>query len=133
MSKFKAKIIDIEAVDVLHIVSFDFNGVRLQMLSLDLKDDIIIGTEVLLSVKASNVALAKNSSAMLSFSNQLKATITSCEHGKLLTQVDLVIGDVSFESIVTKEKAIEMDLKIDDEVTILIQASELSILERLDD
>ena len=115
------------------MVSFDFKGQILKMMSLDLQPDFTVGTHVLLTVKASNISIAKNFTGLLSFSNQLKASVVSCTHGELLSQINVSVEETLFECLVTKNEAIQMDLKSSDEVVLLIKASELSILERVDD
>ena len=133
MSQIKASIIQIDSVENLNIVTFYFNGVVLKMMSLDLSDDIQVGKKVTLAVKPSHIAIAKEFSGMVSYSNQLKATIESCNNGKLLSSIKLLTGDVILESIITSESVLKMDLKVGDEVTAMIKASELSIVEVLDD
>ncbi len=124
----EAKVIQIENCDSLHIVKFDFLGQTLSMMSLELDRAIEVGTRVLLQVKPSHVAIGKNISGELSYSNQLKAEILFVENGTLLSSLRLQIGENSIlESIITHNSSQKMDLKIGDEVTALIKASELSI------
>ena len=101
------------------------------MMSLDLSDDIKIGTKVKLITKPTYIAIAKEFSGILSYSNQLKAKIKELENGKLLSSVKLQIEEFVLESIITFESSQIMDLKVGDEVTAFIKASELSILKVL--
>ena len=133
MSKIKAIITRIDSVESLNIVTFDFYGTILKMMSLDLSEEIEVGRKVTLAVKPSHIAIAKEFSGMVSYSNQLKATIHSCDNGKLLSSIKLRIEDVMLESIITLESVLKMDLKAGDEVTAMIKASELSIVDVLDD
>jgi len=133
MSKIKAIITRIESVESLNIVTFDFYGTMLKMMSLDLSEEIEVGRKVTLAVKPSHIAIAKEFSGMVSYSNQLKATIHSCDNGKLLSSIKLRIEDVMLESIITLESVLKMDLKAGDEITAMIKASELSIVDVLDD
>ncbi len=131
MSQIKAVITHIDSVDNLNIVKFDFYGQPLKMMSLDLSDDISVGREVILGVKPTHIAIGKDFSGLLSYSNQIKSKIISCEHGKLLSSIKLSAQDIILESIMTLESALGMELKVGDDVTIMIKASELSILEVL--
>lgn len=131
MSQIKAIITHIETVDNLNIVKFDFNGQPLKMMSLGLSDDIAVGKEVVLGIKPTHIAIGKEFSGFLSYSNHIKSKIISCEHGKLLSSIKLSAQDIVLESIITLESALSMDLKVEDEVTMMIKASELSILEVL--
>ena len=133
MSQLVAIIKKINSVDNLNIVEFDFNGLTLKMMSLDLNDDVKIGKKVELSVKPSNISIAKNLIGEISLSNQIVATIQSLENGQLLTSVILKINDTLLESIITVDSSKRMNLQIGEVVTILIKASNLSIGEVLND
>ena len=133
MSQLVATIKKINSVDNLNIVEFDFNGLTLKMMSLDLNDDVKIGKKVELSVKPTNISIAKNLIGEISLSNQIVATIQSLENGQLLTSVILKINDTLLESIITVDSSKRMNLKIGEVVTILIKASNLSIGEVLND
>ena len=133
MSQLVATIKKINSVDNLNIVEFDFNGLTLKMMSLDLNDDVKIGKKVELSVKPSNISIAKNLIGEISLSNQFVATIQSLENGQLLTSVILKINDTLLESIITVDSSKRMNLQIGEVVTILIKASNLSIGEVLND
>ena len=133
MSKIEATITEIKNTENLNIVKFDFDGIALKMMSLDLSDNSKIGSRVVLSVKPTHIALAKEFSGVLSYSNQIKAKIIECENGQLLSAIKLELNDTVLESIITLDSSLRMALKVDDEVTMLIKASELSISEVLDD
>lgn len=133
MSQFVATITKINNVDNLNIVEFDFFGLTLRMMSLDLNDDVQIGKKARLVVKPSNISIGKNLSGELSLSNKIVATIESLENGQLLSSVGLRKNNTTFESIITVDSSKRMNLQIGDEVTILIKASNLSIWEILND
>ena len=103
------------------------------MMSLDLGSNIQIGKKVRLSVKPSNISIAKNFTGEISLSNQLVAIIQNIENGKLLSSISLKISDFLLESIITVDSSKRMNLQIGDEVKILIKASNLSIEEVLND
>ncbi len=129
----KAKIKSIENVDSLNIVKFDFYDTTLTMMSLDLNDEIKVGKTVKLAVKPTQIAIAKNFNGELSYSNQLKSTIISMENGQLLSSIKLKYFDTTIESIITASSSKRMALHVEDEVTVLIKANELSISEVCDD
>ena len=126
-----ATIIEIENIDTLNIVKFNFHGNTLKMMSLELSDTIKVGKEVKLSIKPTHVAISKNFSGVVSFANQIKAKILSLENGKLLSSIFLSVENTILESIILADSSLKMDLKVDDEVTILIQASEISVSKTL--
>ena len=133
MSQIIARVREIDSVDNLNIVKFDFYTEQFTMMSLELSDDIKIGKRVRLGIKSAHIVIAKSFSGIISYSNQIKAKIVSCENGKLLSSIKLSVQGVILESIITLESSKKMELKVGDEVTIMIKASELSIVEVLDD
>jgi len=133
MNKIEAIISQIDNIDNLNIVQFDFLGTSLKMMSLDLSENIKVGQKVILIVKSTNVLMAKNFEGMLSFSNQFKAKVEEVDNGKLLSSISLKVKEKNLESIITQSSSCKMDLKKDDEVTVLIKASDLSIYEVIND
>ena len=133
MSKLIATIKKINNIDNLNIVDFDFFGNNLKMMSLDLNPNVQIGKKVKLSVKPTNISIAKNLSGDISLSNKLVAIIQNVENGKLLCSLSLKIYDVLLESIITVDSSKRMNLQIGDEVSIFIKASDLSIEEIIND
>jgi molybdopterin-binding protein len=133
MSPFIATIKKINNIDSLNIVEFDFEEIPLKMMSLDLNKDVQIGKKVRLAVKPTNISIAKNLFGEISLSNQLVAIIKSIENGQLLSSIILEANDTIFESIITADSSKRMNLQKNEQVSILIKASDLSILEVLND
>jgi len=133
MSSLIAKVLEIQSSENINIVKFEIESEILSMVSLDINSDIYIGRTVKLLVNSTHVAVAKNLSGELSYENQIRAKIETIREGNLLTYITLAFGKSQLESIITKESSLAMKLSVDDSVTILINASELSICEILDD
>lgn len=133
MSKLEAVIKKIQSVDSLNIVTFDFFGTDLTMMSLELNENILIGKRVTLGIKPTAVVLAKEFHGKISTSNHIEATISSIEQGKLLCSVGLKTDNSYFESIITAQSAKKLHLHVGDCVTALIKASEISISEVIND
>ncbi|WP_375725128.1 TOBE domain-containing protein [Arcobacter sp. KX21116] len=129
MNKIEAIVSQIDSIDNLNIVQFDFSGIKLKMMSLDLNERIKIGQKVILVAKATNIILARDFEGMISFSNQINGKIESIEEGKLLCSVTIKAKNSYFQSIITQASAKKMNLKKDDEINIFIKASDLSIEE----
>ncbi|PID47040.1 MAG: transporter [Proteobacteria bacterium] len=129
MNKIPACILSIQNHDILNIVSFDFCGFKMSMMSLELKD-IRPKDKVLLFVKPTSVAIGKNFMGDISYSNQLKGKIKSLKNGELLTSLEVLVGEFVLCSIITKNSSLRMNLKKGDEVVCFIKASDLSILEK---
>ena len=128
-----ARVKDIKTIDSLNIVEFDFNNITLKMMSLELHKEVKLESKVKLLVKPSNVIISKNYIEDISLSNQTLAKIVAIENGELLSSISLKIGDTTFESIITKESSKRLHLQEGNIVTILIKASDLSILRVLHD
>ncbi len=133
MSQLVATIKKINSIDNLNIVEFDFHGLTLKMMSLDLNADVQVGKKVKLSIKPTNISIAKNLIGEISLSNQIVATIENLENGQLLSSISLKVHNTILESIITVDSSKRMNLQIGEKVTILIKASNLSIAEVLND
>lgn len=133
MNNLKAIVTGIEHEGNVHIVQFDFHGESLSMMGLDLPIGLHVGSTVLLGAKPSHIAIAKNLQGDLSYSNQLSATIASMEEGRLLVSFVLHVKDARLQSFITKRSCERMKLACGDAVSLLIKASELFILEVIDE
>ena len=131
MNYIKATISEIKTVDNLNIVNFKAGEQGLQMMSLELDKGLQEGTKVILSAKSTNISLLKGSGKGLSISNQLFCKITFLKMGELLCKVELDFEGTKLESVLSKEAALMMELRVNDEVLALIQSNELSIMEVL--
>ena len=132
MSTFIATVKKIQSVENLNLVTFDFNGIELQMMSLGLHEDVQIGKKASLAIKSTAVAIAKEFSGELSYANKIHASIVKVENGILLSSIELQANGSKFESLITTQSSLKMDLKEGDIVIALLKASELSIAEMLE-
>ena len=103
------------------------------MVSLNLNKEITLNKKVELSIKPTNILIAKNLQGEISISNQLKAKIVKVENGELLSSILLKVEDTILESIITVDSSKNMNLVEDEEVLILIKASDLFIQEVIDE
>jgi molybdopterin-binding protein len=133
MSHLNAIVKDIQKSKNIHIVTFDLDGQNMTMMTLELNQNIKRNTEVELFCKPTHIAIAKEFSGEVSYSNQLPCTIKNIEDGELLTWIELEYKNRTVESIITVASSKRMRLKKGDSVTALIKASELSIEAVIDD
>jgi molybdate transport system regulatory protein len=129
MNKILAKVTAIESLDNLSVVSFESYQHEMRLMALGLNFPLSLGSEVLLGVKSSNISLAKDFQGDISISNQLQCTITAIEIGALLCSVALRFANATLHSVITKASATKMQLQVNDTIIALIKASDLSILE----
>ncbi|OCL84256.1 DNA-binding transcriptional regulator ModE [Arcobacter porcinus] len=128
-----ARVKSIQTSDSLNIIEFDFYNNIFKMMSLNLIENLQVGSRVELLVKPTNISISKNHIEDISLSNQALAKIISINSGKLLSNIILEINDTKLESIITKSSQERLNLKENDEVNILIKASDLSIYRVLND
>ncbi len=129
MNKLPACVTRIEQEQNLHIVHFEGENYSLKMMGLELPSGLVEGSHVILGVKPSHVALAKNLSGELSYSNQIQAVVQNIEEGKLLCNVFTQFGALTMQSFITQSSYRRMQLFVGDSVTLLMKASELFVLE----
>ena len=133
MSKLLANVKQIKTVDTLNVVTFDFFGNNLTMVSLELSSKVQVGVKVVLGVKPTSITIAKDFTGKISFSNKLQGKIVSIDTGGVLCSVKIKIANSILESIITKQTFKDMDLSLEDEVSVFIKASDLSIVEVYND
>lgn len=127
MNQIPATVTSLERFDHISVAGFEANGVGFLMMALDLEADLEIGSRVVLGVKSTNVALAKEFSGSLSTSNQIPVRIVEIFQGELLCSVTLAFDSYRMESIITRKSVERMQLKEGETVTALVKASELFI------
>ena len=129
MNKIAATITDIQRADAINIVHFDAGGETMCMMALELDERLSIGTKVKVGSKATNIALAQKRVETISISNQLEVTITSINMGVLLCSVSFDFAGQLWESVITRDSALRIQLAVDQKIVALIKSSELSIVE----
>ena len=127
MSKIIAKVVGIQSVESLNLVSFECRDTILTMVSLELENEISIGREVLLDAKPTSIAVGKNIQGELSYSNQLNVKIASLSAGELLCLLKLQFHDFVLESVITTATQKRINLQANDEVIALINSTDLFI------
>jgi molybdopterin-binding protein len=127
MNQFTATVKTIDHVENLHLVSFELGNQTIKMLSLELNRILEPESTIQLRVKSTNIALAKNFTGAISYANQLQAKVISVNNGILLSSIGVTVEGFRLESLVTLESSLEMNLCVDDEVTVLIKGSEVFV------
>ena len=127
MNKLSVKVEKIDKNDKLHIVTCKLGCQRIKVVSLELRDTIKIGSTVELSVKSTNISLAKKFTGELSIVNQLTAKVTAIDKGDLLSSIQVELEGFSLECLLTVETTLSMGLSVGDDVTVLIKGSEVFV------
>jgi len=131
MNTIKATIRHLQSSEGISIVHFDVLGEAMRMMALDLDKGLAKGKEVVIGVKATNIALALEKNSGLSISNQLEVTISKIDLGDLLCCVTFTFHNETWESVITRDSALRLDFKVGARVVALVKSSELSIVEVL--
>jgi molybdopterin-binding protein len=128
MNKIEAEVKEIQNSDAVHVVVFRAKNEELTMMALELPKGVKEGSKVTLGIKPSFVLIAKSKTKDISLTNQIPALITSLDIGKLLVTVVLKSEVGVFESLITKRSCDMMDLKVKQDVVVMMKASEISIV-----
>ena len=131
MNRLPARVTGVQNVDTLYIVTFEWCGGTLKMVSLDLDHQLQDGDHVVLGVNFTSVAIAKSLSGEVSYVNQISAWVNEIEKGELLSIVKLVCGESVVESLLVSESLDRLQLDPGDEVTMIIKANDIFLLEVL--
>lgn len=129
MNTLQASVKQIDHLDSLYIVTFEWHGADIKMVSLDLDQKLEKYDEVILGVNFTSVAVAKMIEGELSYTNQLDAKVGSVEKGELLSVVELTYGDDKLESLLLTESIDRLELKAGDEVKMIIKANDIFLQE----
>ncbi len=132
MNKIKARVEEIKIVDEFTFITFKSKDIELKMISLDITSTIEVAKMALISIKATQIGIAKDFIGKISCDNQIRASIESIKIGSLFSSINLLIGDLILESIITTQAILEMNLKVGDSVVTLIKAFDISLVEVLD-
>jgi len=127
MNQLKATITQIESIDNLNLLTLSCRTQTIKILTLELNPNLKVGSSVKLSIKSTDIAIAKNSNGMLSYTNQLKAKITQLNNGKLLSSIRLDIEGFGLESVIMLDSSLKMGLRVGDEIVVLLNSNNISI------
>lgn len=129
INEIYAKVVRIITKDNLSFIKFESFEKEFSMLSLSVSLDI--NDEVIISFKPSSVAIAKGNLGLLSYSNQIKTNISNLEIGEILTSIKANFYDFKLESLISTNSAKRLNLELNDEITMLIKATDVFVKEKL--
>jgi len=131
MNIVNATISSIVSEEKVTLVGFSVGQEQLEMVSLGISEQLVLGSRVRLGIKATNIALSQQKLHDVSITNQVETIITALEMGSLLCLVHFSFEGVAWESVITQKSAVEMQLRVGEKVFVLIKSSDLSIVEAL--
>lgn len=77
--------------------------------------------------KETEVIIAKDLNPNISIQNRVLCSIQSIKKGVILSQIDLLSGEISIKSIITSNACNQLELKEKDTVLALIKTNEVSL------
>lgn len=86
---------------------------------------LLVGADVTLLFKETEVSLAKNLSGLISLRNRFPVTVRSIERGAILSAVGLDCRGKSLTSIITTRAVDRLQLAVGDAVEALVKANEV--------
>ena len=91
--------------------------------SLDLK----VGKQAIFLFKASSVIGSKNNHIKLSATNQIKGVVSEIKDGAVNAEVIIDANGSKISAVITKESVNGMALKVGDDVTAIIKATQIIV------
>ena len=91
--------------------------------SLDLK----VGKKAIFLFKASSVIVSKDDSIKLSATNQIKGVVSEIKDGAVNAEVIIDANGSKISAVITKESVNGMSLKVGDDVTAIIKATQIIV------
>jgi len=132
MNTLHAVITKIDHKESLYFLETDASGIPLSILLFDLEPCFRVGSKVNVLFKETEVSLAKKLTGEVSLSNRFTAIISGIKQGCMLADIALQSKAGELSSIITMKALDKLELKTNDEVSVLIKASQLSLDARHD-
>ena len=127
MNRFQAKLIEIKKSNHIQILQFQLQEQSLTLITLDTIENLKCSYQYSLAIKPINIAITREGKRLQSTMNQLYGTVMAIECNELLCNITLQIDNIQLESIVLKESLKDMDLKVKDNIMILINISDITL------
>lgn len=132
MNQLRGRIVGIESNDHVSLVDVEISGDTFSAMLLETPESasyLLIGNEVQVLFKETEVSLAKNLSGLISLRNRVHGSVRSVRRGAILSEVVLDYRGQTLTSIITTRSIRRLDIKQGDEVEALIKANEVSLME----
>lgn len=127
MNKLSAIITGVQRSDSLCCIELDASGIPLSILLFELDPSFSQGQRVQVLFKETEVALGKHLSGEISLSNRFRALVKAVRQGDILSDITLDSSAGEFHSIITTRAVERLGLQENDEVAVMVKASQLSL------
>ena len=90
-------------------------------------NSLIAGKQAIFLFKASSVIVSKNNHIKLSATNQINGVVSEIKDGAVNAEVIIDAKGSKISAVITKESVNGMDLKVGDNVTAIIKATQIIV------
>jgi len=94
---------------------------------------LVVGSDVTLLFKETEIALAKNLLGLISLRNRIPVRVTRIERGDILSAVTLDYAGMHLVSVITTRAIDRLEIKVGDDLEALIKANEIVLMAGHDD
>lgn len=132
MNLLRGRILEIQSDGHISLVDVAIAGDTFTAILLESPQSapyLAIGKEVKVLFKETEVSLAKELSGRISLRNCIQARVVQIRDGVILSEVVLDYGGKVLSSIITSRAVKRLDLGEGDQVSALIKANEVSLME----
>jgi molybdate transport system regulatory protein len=91
-------------------------------------DYLVVGSDVTLLFKETEIALAKNLRGLISLRNRIPVRVTAIERGDILGAVSLDYDGLQLVSVITSRAIDRLEIKVGDDLEALIKANEIALM-----
>jgi molybdopterin-binding protein len=123
MNRIKAKLVEIKNKDDINLLIFKCKNDFIKVITLEINFKI---DEANLFFKPTMVSISKEK-CVTSIENNLKAKIKKIEKGEIFSNIYCEYDNKEIEIIVLNESVDKLNLNINDEVYLMIRASEIGV------
>jgi molybdate transport system regulatory protein len=93
-------------------------------------DWLLKGNQVYAVFKETEVSIAKDFSGKISLRNKIPCRVRQVERGELMSIIHMTFKENKILSAITTRSVDMLDLKPDDEVTAMIKANEITLMQK---
>jgi molybdate transport system regulatory protein len=115
------------------MVDMEASGLNMTALLIDAKHNpgwLKTGNLIYAVFKETEVSIAKDFSGKISLRNKLPCRVRQVDRGELMSIVHLTFLDYKIQSAITTRSVDMLDLKADDDVTAMIKANEITLMQK---
>jgi molybdopterin-binding protein len=123
MNKIKAKLVEVKNKNDVNLLIFKCKNDFIKVVTLEINFDI---NEVNLFFKPTMVSISREK-CKTSIENSLKAKVTDIEKGEIFSNIYCKYNEQEIEVIVLNESVKSLNLKVKDEVYLMIKASDIGV------